>query len=1243
MNGLRPLFLIGLLLGLLAWPEGLAAQTRKATSPLVVTSGEGRAELLVPPTDGRPPQAAIRGGRLVLTFARNPLPPIGGLESRLQEFVAGISGDPATRRLHFLLRSGIEVATAKEQGGRLRISFRRKAAALTAIGVRVGRHPDFLRLVFEGPKAAAAGVQREGRRIALRFARPLGSEVGARLEALKPLAAVETPRDDGVVLHLAEGYGATVLRLPPDRLVLDLVAEAPPAPAAMTAGPAQPQSGEPAPVQTGTPAPETAKSIAGHGKTVAENEKVQAEAGKPVAGSGPAAAQEPATAAAVATTSKAARVAGQPATPERPGPRPDPPVPPPSGRATAAASPPAEPLSTEAPVGPAAAGEEAAAGSGGVPATAGILEIRAAREGETVALRFLWPFEVGAAAFIRGGRLWVVFDARARSLLAEKKKIAFHAGAFIRSLRQEAHDRATVLRIDLKRAAPISMRREGNVWVLRLGGGGVSAIAPKPQADPGGLLFPDARRSIRFRDSVAGDEMRVLTYGRGETGLPRSRRLVDLVLLESAQGIAWRAIAADVEARPVPGGILVTRPGGLRLDAVTSTGTPRPEPSPTPSDTGSEPPPDSSAAGQSPAMAGEEASGGPPATTAERDAAAEPPAGKPDGQVTPAGEDPAAPAVGGETTGTEAAPAVRPQQAGLGDPAWKTTFGLAELPPEVLDQTDRLRRALLGELVRRADPERAPLRLRIARLYLADALSAEAFAQLLATNGAASVEDDPLLAKRRAALAGASSLLLGRNEVAAEHLRNPLLSDDRETSLWRAVLAARENRWNAAAEELARGADILPSYPPALRFELGLVAVMIAAQNGDARAAFDWLKQLDGLELAGYQRDELRFVEALTLSRDGAGEESRRLLARLAEEAGWLTATKAEYALVNLDREAGRIDDAAAREAFLRQRPFWRGHPWEPTMLRELGRLERGLNHIPEALAVWRELLGRYPDSAASSGLAKEMAEALATALAPGAEPALPLFVRLELYRRYIALVPAGEKGDRIALDLAGGLLEAGLPELAEKLASRRLAVAAGEPQRRALAHLRARAALARGSPEQARELAAKLAATGGEDALRARLLAARAQLAQGNPRGALATLEGISDPRALAVRIDARWAARDWEALAALAAPLVADIASRKLLSEEEAVRALRVGAALARRGERERVLEIARLVAARSSLATVETLFELMTMPVALTGDPATVIAGIGRLADRLRTGLAYLQAGDGSLAPAAAAGGS
>lgn len=145
------------------------------------------------------------------------------------------------------------------------------------------------------------------------------------------------------------------------------------------------------------------------------------------------------------------------------------------------------------------------------------------------------------------------------------------------------------------------------------------------------------------------------------------------------------------------------------------------------------------------------------------------------------------------------------------------------------------------------------------------------------------------------------------------------------------------------------------------------------------------------------------------------------------------------------------------------------------------------------------------------------------------------------------------------------------------------------------------------------------------------RLLAARVELARGNPWGALSALEGIEDPRAFTVRLDAAWLARDWERLAALAQPIVNQFAGRKLLSEEDALRALRVGTALWRRGSREAVARIARLVAERNPALTVETLFELMTTPLAITGDPRQVTADTSALVERLRTRLASLQAGD------------
>ncbi len=1208
MKGGRLLLLL-LLLGPALGPAPAPARSDPdgAAPAVSLRPRDGGAALRVAPFAGQPVTAAVRGGRLVLDFGARPLPELGDLETRLRALVAGVSADADSGRVFFLLRSGTEVTITKDDAGGLEVAFRRNDEALASIGVRIGNHPDYLRLVFEGERAAAAELERDGDRLALRFARPLGRNLIARLGRLDGLAAVEAAEGSGLRLRLADGYDARTMRLPPDRLVLDLLRKA------------APQNEADTPPVSGTAAAEGGETkgeeAAGPPRTGAGRSADALPVAEAADGPGGATAGDVGTAGSEAADAVPASAAGEVPSPE---------------------------------IGDTEPGAVAAADAAAVPAVTESLEIRAAREGETVVLRFLWPFEVGAAAFLRAGRLWLVFDARAGSLLAEKRKIAFHAGALIRGLRQEPHQQATVLRIDLRRPVAVAMRREGTVWMLRFGERPAAEVAVRADAAAGRLLFPGARRHLRFRDSVAGEEIHVLTYDRPGTGLPAPRRLVDLSLLESAQGVAWRSPLPEVRARAVTGGIAITRPGGLRLEPGAF---PPEEPAarpPAPPDAAAGAPVtetagegEPAAAAQTPAMVASAREGEkPPALSAappehvavpptEPGVSSAPPAEPP----RPPGEETAAQETGADAvppeTAAEGSGAVEPQQI---LPSWRTTLGLAELAPELLEGVGRLRRALVAELAMRKDPARQELRLQLARLYLADALGAEALAQLLATTGSPVIEEDPELSKRRAALAGASSLLLGRNAAAARHLRNPLLEDDREMALWRAVLAARENSWDLAAEELERSRGILESYPPALRFRLGLMAVMIAAQNGDAASAFTWLDRLDQLPLTAAQRDELRFIEALTLDRDGAGTEARRLLARLVEEAPWITATKAEFALVNLDRQAGRIDEAAARDAFLRQRAFWRGHPWEPTMLRELGRLERTLGRIPQALAVWRELLGRYPDAAPSVGLPAEMAVALATALDPGADPPLPLFVRLELYRRYVELLPPGEAGDRITLDLARGLLDAGLPEVAAVLLEERLPVVATGPLRRAFARLQARADLARGAFDEAGKLALQLAATGvGRDRVEGRLLAARVELARGNPWGALSALEGIEDPRAFTVRLDAAWLARDWERLAALAQPIVNQFAGRKLLSEEDALRALRVGTALWRRGSREAVARIARLVAERNPALTVETLFELMTTPLAITGDPRQVTADTSALVERLRTRLASLQAGD------------
>ncbi|HFA59093.1 MAG TPA: hypothetical protein ENJ83_00225, partial [Rhodospirillales bacterium] len=230
------------------------AQRASGTGPAAVVSIEPRptgVDLRLLPREGGTAKATVRGNRLVIDFGGHPPPDPADLETRLQRLVAGVSRDPASARLVFLLRSGTRAEIARADEGGIRIALRRDDGALHSIGVRVGRHPDYLRVVFEGSDAASAALDRDRDSLSLRFSRPVRAEVVSRLASLAPLAEVRRIDGKALRLRLAPEYDGATLRLPPDRLVLDL--RRTPASERPTAG---------APTASSTAEPPTSKGVA---------------------------------------------------------------------------------------------------------------------------------------------------------------------------------------------------------------------------------------------------------------------------------------------------------------------------------------------------------------------------------------------------------------------------------------------------------------------------------------------------------------------------------------------------------------------------------------------------------------------------------------------------------------------------------------------------------------------------------------------------------------------------------------------------------------------------------------------------------------------------------------------------------------------------------------------------------------------------------------------------------------------
>lgn len=181
-------------------------------------------------------------------------------------------------------------------------------------------------------------------------------------------------------------------------------------------------------------------------------------------------------------------------------------------------------------------------------------------------LDFAWTRPVPAAAFVRGAHLWVVFAAETSR--PEDLALPWVLRDYIGGGERVEASGGTAIRFALRRPLSAEARREGRIWRVRLS---ADARAPRPLvplrlASPARLrLAPgEAARLVALRDPETGERLTVWPLLQPNLGQPR-QSFVELELLATAQGLAWRPRSDRLQARIMAEAVEFDAPGGLVL------------------------------------------------------------------------------------------------------------------------------------------------------------------------------------------------------------------------------------------------------------------------------------------------------------------------------------------------------------------------------------------------------------------------------------------------------------------------------------------------------------------------------------------------------------------------------------------------------------------------------------------------------------------------------------------------------
>jgi len=271
------------------------------------------------------------------------------------------------------------------------------------------------------------------------------------------------------------------------------------------------------------------------------------------------------------------------------------------------------------------------------------------------------------------------------------------------------------------------------------------------------------------------------------------------------------------------------------------------------------------------------------------------------------------------------------------------------------------RQALQRALARAPEADRDRARLDFARFNFAHGYAQEALGLLDLVE-----ESQPSIAGRESflMLRGAARVLAEELEAAAEDLGHPGLAGSRDAALWRAVAAAKSERWDRAAAEFEKAGRLIETYPRPFADMLARLAARTAIETGDPHAAESQLTRISAL--TGGESDRwasTRYLRALMASRSGDMAAAVADFEAVADSDDRFHRTLSELALIEIDLAEGGLawEDAVASLESLRF--AWRGDEIEFQLIDRIEGLYWQHGRFRSALETLQQASRSFPET----------------------------------------------------------------------------------------------------------------------------------------------------------------------------------------------------------------------------------------------------------------------------------------
>ena len=338
---------------------------------------------------------------------------------------------------------------------------------------------------------------------------------------------------------------------------------------------------------------------------------------------------------------------------------------------------------------------------------------------------------------------------------------------------------------------------------------------------------------------------------------------------------------------------------------------------------------------------------------------------------------------------------------------------------------------LIASAASAPDARRRDARLELARFYLARDLVTEAKAVIDVVLQDEPPNSDDVTGKLMAAIA---NVMLDRPDEALKELASPVIGEQQDAPLWRAVALAKQGHWEEAREAFKASEQLLGTIPVELQRQVMLSALRTYIATRDFAAASKVANDFEAIgsspEVApalavqvGRLDEALgKKDEALTQYRAAAESDDRRAAAQ-----GRLRELVLRFHLDEIERPAMIAE-------LERLTATWRGDETEAEGLQLLAHFYTKDGRFRDAFHVMRVALLAHPNSDLTRKIHDEAAATFGSLFLGGKGDELPPIEALGLFYDYRDLTPIGRRGDEMIRRLAERLIAVDLLDQASEL-----------------------------------------------------------------------------------------------------------------------------------------------------------------------------------------------------------------